>query len=42
MKYWFKYLIGGHFTDRVTCLQGLQLVQTPVQLFKSFDREFLI
>ncbi len=41
-KYCFKYLIGGHFADRVACLQGLQLVQTPIQLFKGLDGEFLI
>ena len=36
------HLIGGHLADGVTCLDGLQLVQAPVQLFQGLHCQLLI
>lgn len=37
-----KYLVGGHLADRVTSLQRLQLLQTPVQLVQGLDGQLLV
>lgn len=37
-----SYLVGGHLTDRVSCLQGLQLVQAPVQFLQCLSGQFLV
>lgn len=36
------YLVGGHFADGAVCLDGLQLVQTPVQLLQCVQCELLV
>ena len=37
-----SYLVGGHLADRVPGLQGLQLVQTPVQLLEGLGGQLLV
>ena len=34
----FPYLAGGHVRDGAVGLDGLQLVQTPVQLLQRLNR----
>jgi len=36
------HLVGGHLADGVSGLQGLQLVQAPVQLLQGFGGQFLV
>ena len=36
------YLVGGHLADRVSGLQGLQLVQAPVQLLQGLGGQLLV
>ena len=42
IKVAFPYLVGGHVTDRAVGLDGLQLVQTPVQLLHCLHSQFLV
>lgn len=36
------HLVGGHVTDGAMCLDGLQLVQTPVQLLQGLPSQLLV
>lgn len=36
------HLLGGHLTDRAVGLNGLQLVQAPVQFLQSLPSHLLI
>lgn len=36
------YLVGGHFTNGAVCLDSLQLVQAPVQLFQRVQSKLLV
>ncbi len=36
------HLVGGHLADGVSSLQGLQLVQAPVQLLQGLGGQFLV
>jgi len=38
----FSYLVGGHVTNRAVGLDGLQLVQTPVQLLHCLHGQLLV
>lgn len=40
--FWFAHLVGGHFANRAVCLDGLQLVQAPVQLLQRVQSELLV